>query len=65
MKILETVTIRNPEKVFMGDKDIKLTFDTDTGRLVVDTPAMFTDPIVNLSELQEKLAKLAEHDGSR
>lgn len=61
MKIVETVEIVNAEKVWIGDKEIKLTLDTDTGRLSIDTPAMFTDPIVSLDVLERKITELREH----
>lgn len=59
MEIVERITLVNAEKVFMGDKDVKLTLDTDTGRVSIDTPAMFTDPVVTLDDLQEIVKKLA------
>lgn len=58
MEVVERIKLINADKVFLGDKDIKLTLDTDTGRVVVDTPAMFTDPVVELDELQETVRKL-------
>ena len=61
MQIVERLAIVNPEKVLMGDKEVKLTLDTDTGRVEIDTPAMFTNPKVTLTELQNKLNKLAVH----
>lgn len=61
MKIVETVEILNAQKVVFGDKDIKLTLDTETGRISIDTPAMFTDPVISLDKLEEKLNKLKSH----
>lgn len=61
MLITEILTLVNADKTFMGPRDIKLTLDTDTGRLSIDTPAMFRDPVVSFIELQEKIAKLAEY----
>lgn len=61
MKLVETVEIVNAQKVFMGDKDIKLTLDTDTGRLSLDTPAMFTDPIVSLDALEATISRLKSY----
>lgn len=61
MKLVETVELINAQKVVLGDRDIKLTLDTETGRLSLDTPAMFTDPIVSLDALEEKIRKLREH----
>jgi hypothetical protein len=59
MEVVERITLINADKVLMGDKDIKLTLDTDTGRVTVDTPAMFTNPVVELDSLQETVKKLA------
>lgn len=61
MKIVETVALVNAEKVWVGDKDIKLTLDTDTGRLSIDTPAMFSDPVVTLDALEGKINQLRAH----
>lgn len=61
MKIVEDVTIINEDKVFIGHKDIKLTLDTETDRVSIDAPAMFTDPVVSLDLLEEKIGKLREH----
>lgn len=61
MKIVETVEIVNAQKVVFGDKDIKLTLDTETGRISIDAPAMFTDPVVSLDALEEKLSTLKSH----
>jgi tetrahydromethanopterin S-methyltransferase subunit B len=61
MKIVETIEIVNSDKVWIGDKEIKLTLDTETGRIAFDAPAMFTNPIVRLDLLQEKIAKLKSH----
>jgi hypothetical protein len=61
MKIVETIEIVNAQKVVMGDRDIKLTLDTENGRMSIDTPAMFTDPVVSLDAIEEKIRKLREH----
>lgn len=61
MKIVESVEITNAQKVVIGDKDIKLTLDTETGRLSIDAPAMFTDPVVSLDALEEKIKMLRAH----
>lgn len=61
MKIVETVELVNEDKVWIGDKEIKLTLDTETGRVLVDAPAMFHDPIVTLDKLEEKIATLKSH----
>lgn len=61
MKIVETLTPTNADKTFLGDKNIKLTLDTETDRLTIVTPAMFTNPVVQLSELRAVLDKLSEH----
>lgn len=61
MKIVETVELINDNKVWVGDKEIKLTLDTETGRMEVDTPAMFQDPIITLDSLEAKLNTLKSH----
>jgi tetrahydromethanopterin S-methyltransferase subunit B len=58
MKVMETLEIINAEKVFLGDKDIKLMLDTDTGRVAIHTPAMMTDPVIRLDLLEEKITEL-------
>jgi hypothetical protein len=58
MKITETITPINSGKTLLGDKDIKLTLDTDTNELTIDAPAMFVDPTVNLDEFEEKISEL-------
>jgi hypothetical protein len=60
MKIVETVEVVNGAKVIMGPKVVKLEFDTETGRVALNTPAMFTDPVVKMDELQEKLMALSD-----
>jgi hypothetical protein len=61
MKIQETVAVQNEDKVWVGKKHIDLTFDTETGELAFDIPAMFANPIVDLEALQRTLDKLAVH----
>lgn len=61
MKIVEEVPVLNEDKVFMGHKDIKLTLDTETGQVSIDTPAMMSNPVVSLTVFEEKLDKLREH----
>jgi hypothetical protein len=58
MKIVETVEVSNEEKVFMGHKDLRLTLDTETRRVEIDTPAMFTNPVLNIDQFEATLAKL-------
>lgn len=58
MKISETITPVNAHKVFMGSKEITLTLDTETNRVTIDAPAMFKDPVVTLTDLQEALGNL-------
>ncbi len=60
MKIVETITPINAEKTILGERDLKLTLDTDTGRVSIKAPAMFGDPVVALSELMEKLELLSQ-----
>lgn len=60
MRIVERVTPINSDKTLLGDRDIKLELDTDTGEMSIDTPAMFTNPIVHFSDLKDKIDKLAE-----
>lgn len=61
MKIVETVTPVNHNKVVVGDHEIKLTLDTDTDELSIETPAMFTSPKIKFGEFKDALDKLAEH----
>lgn len=61
MKIVETVTPINHNKTIAGDHDIKLTLDTETDVLTIDTPAMLTSPKANFGELKDALDKLAEY----
>lgn len=61
MKIQESVETTNAQKTVLGDREVKLTLDTDTGRVAISNPAMFTDPIVSLDVLEEKIAKLRAH----
>jgi tetrahydromethanopterin S-methyltransferase subunit B len=61
MKIVETVELINKEKVVFGSKEIKLTLDTETGRLAIDTPAIFGESIVSLNTIEEKINKLKSH----
>lgn len=65
MKIVEVISIVNEDKVFLGPKALKLEFDTATGRLTLDTPAMFVDPIVQMDELEEVLEKFKALDRSQ
>lgn len=61
MKIQECIPVVNSDRTIAGHKDLQLTYDTESGELKVDVPAMFTDPIVNLDELQQAIDKLAVH----
>jgi hypothetical protein len=61
VKIVETITPVNAEKTFLGKKELSLTLDTETGRVALDTPAMFTDPVVTLEDLQGAVKKLEEY----
>lgn len=61
MKIVETVELTNAQKVMFGDRHVGLCLDTETGRLAIDTPAMFTNPIVTLDALEEKIKALRAH----
>jgi hypothetical protein len=61
MKIVETITPVNADKTFIGSKEIKLTLDTDNGRVTIDAPAMFTDPIVQMDQLKDAVEKLEEY----
>lgn len=61
MKIQESVSVVNSDRTIAGHKDLQLTFDTETGELKVDVPAMFTDPVVYLDELQKAIDNLAVH----
>lgn len=59
MKIVEPITPINAHKVFLGKKEIDFTLDTETGELTIDSPAMFTDPIVKFEDLKATIDKLA------
>lgn len=61
MKIVETVRVVNADRTFAGHRDLRMTLDTDTGELKLDAPAMFTDPIVDIGELQQALDRLDVH----
>lgn len=61
MKIVETIELINAQKVILGDRTMKLTLDTDTGRLSIDAPAMFTDPVISLDVLENKIHDLKQH----
>lgn len=61
MKITETLTPVNSEKTVLGSRDITLTYDTATDELSINAPAMFTNPVVKLSDLRDTLSKLSEH----
>lgn len=61
MKIMESVPLINEDKVVFGARDLKLTLDTETGRIAIDAPAMFTDPIVSIHTFEEKIDNLKEH----
>lgn len=61
MKIQESVSVINRDRAIGGHKDLQLTLDTESGELKVDAPAMFTDPIVDIDELQQVLNNLAVH----
>jgi hypothetical protein len=58
MEIVERIPLVNEDKVWAGDRDIKLTLNTDTGRVSIDTPAMFSDPVATLDDLQEAVKNL-------
>lgn len=61
MKLTEPITPVNHNKVVVGDHEIKLTLDTETNELSIVTPAMFSTPVVEFTELMRVLNKLAEH----
>lgn len=58
MRITETIIPINAENTVLGSREMKLTLDTDTNEMTIDTPAMFTYPIVNFDEFQAVLEKL-------
>lgn len=62
MKIVETITPVNAEKTILGKKELSLTLDTETGRVSIDAPAMFTDPVVTLHDLQNTVKKLGDYN---
>lgn len=61
MRIQESVELINEDKVVFGSKELKLTLDTDTRRISIDAPAMFTDPVVRLDQLKDKIDTLQAH----
>lgn len=61
MKIIETVELINADKVVFGDRDLKLILDTETRRISIDAPAMFTDPVVSLDALKDRIERLQIH----
>lgn len=61
MKISESVELVNGDKAVFGKKTLDLTLDTDTGRVTMDYPAMFTDPVVSIHTLEQAIADLKEH----
>lgn len=62
MKIVETIMPVNADKTFLGKKEVALTLDTETGRVSIDAPAMFTDPVVTLHDLQNIVKKLGDYN---
>lgn len=58
MKVTQTITPINAEKTIMGEKVIKLELDTETGRVAINTPAMFANPTCTFEELKEAIAEL-------
>lgn len=59
MKIVEHMTPDNVEKVFIGPKEIKLTYDTETEKVAVNTPAIWGGDVeVSMSALRDTLDKL-------
>lgn len=58
MKIVETLTPTNAGKTIIGERDVKLTLDTETGELSIETPAMWGDPVVSFDELKRKIENL-------
>ena len=58
MKIVEELEVVNADKVFLGKETIKLTLDTETRRVSIDAPAMFTYPLVTIDKLEETITKL-------
>lgn len=60
MKIVETISLANSDKVMFGSKELKLTLDTNTRRVEIETPAMFGNSVVQLDELRNKLDALRQ-----
>lgn len=58
MKIVEHITPVNANKTVLGKKVIELTLDTETGEVAVDVPAMFTNPVIKLEDLQTVVNRL-------
>lgn len=61
MKLVESVELTNADKVVFGDHDLTLTLDTETRRISINAPLMFTDPIVSLDALKNKIEQLQTH----
>jgi len=59
MKIVETITPDNADKVIMGEKDVKITYDTETGKVALNTPAIWGgDAKMDMSKLRTVLDQL-------
>lgn len=61
MKLVESIEVVNGDRTWVGHKELKLTFDTETEYLEIDAPAMFVDPIVRFEDLQKVLNKFDVH----
>lgn len=58
MKVVETITTINADKTIIGSKDVELTLDTETGEITLDTPAMFTKPVIEFNDLRKAVDNL-------
>lgn len=60
MKIIELLEIDNPDKVVFGPKEVKFELDTETGKVALDAPAMFVDPVLRLEGLKRVVDRMEE-----
>lgn len=59
MKIVEHMTPDNVEKVFIGPKEVKFTYDTETEKVAINTPAIWGGDVeVSMRALRDVLDKL-------
>lgn len=66
MKVVDTVTPENAHKVMLGTKDIRFEYDTESGELYINTPAIWGAPgaLTTVEEIRNVLDKLQAHTTS-